>query len=61
MIRTIEELGLAAAFELEINANHYRHLYVLEDHGQNEQATTYEMFIARTRIGLEWATAMMVV
>jgi hypothetical protein len=58
--RTITELRLAASLELDINAPHYRPLYVVDDHGQNVQARTYEEFVRRTRDGAEWATNMTV-
>ena len=60
MTRTIPQLRMAAALELEIHADDYRPLYALEDHGQGEQATTYEEFIRRTKYEMEWATAMTV-
>ena len=60
MDRTIPQLRMAAALELEIHADDFRPLYALEDHGQGEQATTYEEFIRRTKYEMEWATAMTV-
>jgi hypothetical protein len=60
MHRTIRQLRLAAATELQINASQYRPLYTLEDGGQHEQAITYEKFVDRTRDQTEWATYMTV-
>ena len=60
IIRTIPQLRFAAALELQINSEHYRPLYALEDHGQNEQAKSFEQFIEQTRDGFEWANAMTV-
>ena len=60
MQRTVQELREVAAIELEINRHIYEALYQVEDHGQHEQATTYESFIDRTRRGSEWATELTV-
>lgn len=62
IIRTVSELRLAAAMELEINAELYRPLYSVEDIslGQGHQAATSEQFVRRTRDGCAWATSMTV-
>ena len=59
-VRSVEELRVAAALELQIHSQQYRPLYIVEDHGQFVQAPTYDLFVDRTANGVEWATAMTV-
>jgi acyl transferase domain-containing protein len=58
--RTVTELRLAACLELQLNAQEYRSLYMVDDGGQHVQAATYDEFVRRTRDGGEWATQMTV-
>ena len=43
MIRTIPEMRLPAALELETHSAEYENNYVVEDNGQFEQAPTFEL------------------
>jgi hypothetical protein len=58
--RTVSELRLAAAMQLQMNADSYRPLYALEDYGLHQQAATFELFVDRTLNGTEWATQLTV-
>ena len=60
LVRSVEQLRVAAALELQRHSQQYRPLYVVEDHGQFVQAPTYDLFVDRTANGVEWATAMTV-
>lgn len=57
IVRTIQELRLLVATEMQINDCVYRPLYYIED---QQQALTYDMCFERTCIDTEWATELTV-